>query len=98
MPPAKILLVDKGYHADWFREVREDKGISASNDRSLKKQRQRIENLFALLKELRRIAIRYDICGEVLLSAICIPHDAELYHQRHKMENMSACLKGWRSI
>ena len=32
----------------------------------------RIENLFARLKDWRRIATRYDRCGELFLSAICI--------------------------
>ena len=84
LPPAKQLLGDKGYDADWFREALEDKGIAAciparrgrkapaSDDRKLYKQRHRIENLFARLKDWRRIATRYDRCGELFLSAICI--------------------------
>ena len=84
LPPAKVLLGDKGYDADWFREALEDKGIAvciparrgrkypASHDRKLYKQRHRIENLFARLKDWRRIATRYDRCGELFLSAICI--------------------------
>ncbi len=84
LPPAKALLADKGYDADWFREALEDKGIAvciparrgrknpASHDRKLYKQRHRIENLFARLKDWRRIATRYDRCGELFLSAICI--------------------------
>ena len=31
-----------------------------------------MDNLFALLKDWRRIATRYDRCGELFLSAICI--------------------------
>ena len=84
LPPAKVLLADKGYDADWFREALEDKEIAAciparrgrknptSHDRKLCKQRHRIENLFARLKDRRRIATRYDRCGELFLSAICI--------------------------
>jgi len=84
LPPAKVLLADKGYDADWFREALADKGIvpciparrgrtkPASHDRKLYKQRHRIENLFARLKDWRRIATRYDRCGELFLSAICI--------------------------
>ena len=72
LPPAKMLLADKGYDADWFREALEDKGIAAciparrgrkapaSHDRKLYRQRHRIENLFARLKDWRRIATRYD--------------------------------------
>ena len=29
LPPAKMLLADKGYDADWFREALQDKGIAA---------------------------------------------------------------------
>lgn len=84
LPRAKVLLGDKGYDADWFREALEDKGIAACiparrgrknparHDRKLYKQRHRIENLFARLKDWRRIATRYDRCGELFLSAICI--------------------------
>ena len=84
LPPAKMLLADNGYDADWFREALEDKGIAAciparrgrkapaSHDRKLYRQRRRIENLFARLKDSRRISTRYDRCGEVFLSAICI--------------------------
>ena len=44
----------------------------ASHDRKLYRQRHRIENLFARLRDWRRIATRYDRCGELFLSAICI--------------------------
>jgi transposase len=83
-PRAITLGADKGYDADWFREALEDKGIAACiparrgrknparHDRKLYKQRHRIENLFARLKDWRRIATRYDRCGELFLSAICI--------------------------
>ena len=84
LPPAKVLLGDKGYDADWFREALEDRGIAvciparrgrkypAGHDRKLYKQRHRIENLFARLKDWRCIATRYDRCGELFLSVICI--------------------------
>ena len=84
LPPARTLLADKGYDADWFRQALEDRGIAAciparrgrrnpaSHDRKLYRQRHRIENLFARLKDWRRIATRYDRCGELFLSAICI--------------------------
>ena len=84
LPPAKMLLADKGYDADWFREALADRCIAAciparrgrknpaSHDRTLYRQRHRIENLFARLKDWRRIATRYDRCGELFLSASCI--------------------------
>ena len=30
LPPAKVLLADKGYDADWFREGLEDMGIACA--------------------------------------------------------------------
>ncbi|MBY6201419.1 transposase [Maritalea mobilis] len=70
--------------ANWLREALADKGIvpciparrgrrkPASHDRKLYKQRHRVENLFARLKDWRHIATRYDRCCELFLSAICI--------------------------
>lgn len=84
LPSAKVLLADKGYDADWFREALQSKRIAACiparrgrknparHDRGLYKKRHRIENLFARLKDWRRIATRYDRCAELFLSAICI--------------------------
>ena len=84
LPPARVLLADKGYDANWFREALQQRGIAAciparrgrknpaSHNRKLYKQRHRIENLFARLKDWRRIATRYDRCSELFLSAICI--------------------------
>jgi transposase len=84
LPPAKICLGDKVYDASWVRKALEDKGHAAciraqrgrknpaSHDRKLYKQRHRIENLLARFKDWPRIATRYDRCGELFLSAICI--------------------------
>lgn len=84
LPPASQLIADRGYDADWFREALEDRGIAAciparrgrknpaEHDATLYRQRHRVENLFARLKDWRRIATRYDRCGELFLSAICI--------------------------
>lgn len=84
LPPAKILFGDKAYDADWFREALTERGVNAciparrgrrspaDHDANLYRKRHRIENLFARLKDWRRIATRYDRCGELFLSAICI--------------------------
>lgn len=84
LPPARMLWADKGHDADWFRETLEDKGIAAcmsarrgrkkpaSHNRKLYKQRHRIGNLLARLKDWRRIATRYDRCGELIFAVICI--------------------------
>jgi transposase len=84
LPPAKTVLADKGCDADWFRAALEHKRVAACiparrgrktparHDRKLCEQRHRIENLFARLKDWRRIATRHDRCGEFFLSANCI--------------------------
>ncbi|RWN35896.1 transposase [Mesorhizobium sp.] len=42
------------------------------DDRALYRQRHKVENLFAKLKDRRRIATRYDRCAHNFFSAICI--------------------------
>lgn len=41
-------------------------------DKALDRQRHRIENMFAKLKDRRRIATRYDRCAHAFFSAICV--------------------------
>jgi transposase len=84
LPRAKALLGDRGYDADWLRQALADRGIepcipSKSNrkvpiphDRTLYRQRHRIENMFGKLKDWRRIHTRYDRCAHTFMSAICI--------------------------
>ncbi|KGJ01417.1 transposase [Paracoccus halophilus] len=84
LPKAKRLLGDKGYDADWFREELKRMGMRtcipprtkrkrpATYNKRLYRKRHRIENAFARLKDWRRIATRYDRCGDLFLSAICI--------------------------
>ncbi len=84
LPRAKELLGDKGYDASWFRAALAERGIAAcipskSNrkcpihyDRTLYRQRHKIENMFGRLKDWRRIHTRYDRCAHTFMSAICI--------------------------
>ena len=84
LPDAKELLADKGYDADWFRNALAERGIAAcipsksnrktpiEHDRTLYRQRHRIENMFGRLKDWRRIHTRYDRCAHTFMSAICI--------------------------
>ena len=84
LPPAKAMLADRGYDADWFRDALTERGItpcipSRSNrkvpiphDKTLYKQRHRIENMFGRLKDWRRIHTRYDRCAHTFFSAIAI--------------------------
>jgi transposase len=84
LPAAAHLIADRGYDSAWFRQALSDRGIepcipsSRSRkqpfpyDKLLYRQRHKIENLFAHLKDWRRIATRYDRCAHTFFSAICI--------------------------
>ncbi len=84
MPVARHLLADKGYDADWFRQALEEKGLPPcippkkshrqviDYDAVLYRQRHKIENMVARLKDWRRIATLYDRCAHTFFSAICI--------------------------
>ncbi len=84
LPPAKALLGDKGYDADWFRDALAERGIEACipsksdrkvpipHDKVLYRQRHKIENTFGRIKDWRRIHTRYDRCAHTFMSAICI--------------------------
>jgi transposase len=84
LPAAKFLLADKGYDANWFRDGLIGKGIwpcippkknrkyRVSFDKTIYKQRHKIENMFRRLKVWRRIATRFDRCAHTFFSAICI--------------------------
>ena len=84
LPPAKELLADRGYDADWFRAAlavrgitpcipgKKNRKISINYDRTLYKQRHKIEIMFGRLKDWRRIVMRYDRCAHTFFSAICL--------------------------
>ena len=84
IPPAAALLGDRGYDADWFRNALIDMGISPCipsrrgrkdvipHDADLYRQRHKIENMFARLKDWRRISTRYDRCPILFLSACAL--------------------------
>ena len=84
LPPARDLLADRGYDSDRFRAGLVERGIEPCipstksrkvqlpYDKTLYKQRHRIENAFGRLKDWRRIAMRYDRCAHTFFSAICI--------------------------
>ena len=72
LPAGAAVIADKGYDADWIRDLIEDQGCTPhippkSNrydgitySRRLYKQRNLIERCFNKLKQFRHIAIRYD--------------------------------------
>ena len=83
-PPAAYLLADRGYDADWYREDLEDKGITPfipsrksrknaiPHDEARYRNRHKIENSFARLKDWRRVETRYERCPKVFLSACAL--------------------------
>ena len=84
LPDADILIADRGYDSDWFREALCDRGIEpcipgrknrklpVAYDAHRYKQRNLVERMFGRLKDWRRIATRYDRCAHTFMSAICI--------------------------
>ena len=84
LPAATEMLGDKGYDSDAYRAALTERGITpcipprskrknpATYCKTLYKQRHKVENMFAKLKDWRRIAMRYDRCAHTFFSAICI--------------------------
>ena len=84
LPPAKELIGDRGYDSDGFRAALEDvkikpcipsrqnRKVPHAHDPVLYRQRHHIENMFAKLKDWRRIATRYCRCADIFLAAIVI--------------------------
>ncbi len=84
LPPARVLLADRGYDADWFRNAlikrdiqpcipsRKGRKAAIPHDADLYRKRHKIENMFARLKDWRRVATRYDRCPILFLSACAL--------------------------
>jgi transposase len=84
IPQARALLGDRGHDADWFRNYLIDIGIfpcipsrvgrkvPIPHDADLYRPRHKIENMFARLKNWRRVATRYDRCLILFLSACAL--------------------------
>jgi transposase len=74
----------KGYDADWFRQALAERGVTpcipskASReiqidyDKTLYRQRHKIENMFGRIKDWRRVHTRYGRSPHTSMSAICI--------------------------
>ncbi|WP_457587377.1 transposase [Ensifer canadensis] len=67
VPP---VVSRQGYRA--LHPVKPQQKIPFPYDKALYRQRHRVENLFAKLKDWRRIATRYGRCTHTFFSAICI--------------------------
>ena len=84
LPPASRLIAGRGYHSDDYRRALRDLGIEPCipprknrkepvvYDEALYRQRHKVENRFAKLKDWRRIAMRYDRCAHTFMAAITI--------------------------
>jgi transposase len=84
LPEAGTLLADRGYDADWFRNAlierdiqpcipsRKGRKTTIHHVADLYRKRHKIENMFARLKDWRRIATRYDLCADLFLSACAL--------------------------
>ncbi len=91
LPRAKALIADRGYDSNWFRAALKARGVEPcipptrsrksplEYDKALYRSRHKIENLFAKLKDWRRIATRYDRCAHAFFSAICIAAAVAFY-------------------
>ena len=91
LPPAKEMLADRGYDSDWFRLALAERGIepcipprrnrkeTIAYDKTLYRQRHKIECMFGKLKDWRRISTRYDRCAHTFFSAICIAASVIFY-------------------
>ncbi|MEX0827809.1 MAG: transposase, partial [Haliea sp.] len=84
LPGASELISDKGYDSGACRKALLERRITpcippraklkhpATYCKTLYKQRHKVENLFARIKDRRRIAMRYNRCAHTFFSAICI--------------------------
>jgi len=71
--PDKVFSTFRRQHrrTHLFAESRSRK-VPYEYDKALYRQRHKVENLFAKLKDWRRVATRYDRCAHTFFSAICI--------------------------
>ena len=84
LPAAKVLLADRGYDANWFRNAlidreiipcipsRKNRKVQIEHDAILYKKRHKIENMFGRLKDWRRVAMRFDRRADIFLSACAL--------------------------
>ncbi len=84
------MIADRGYDSNWFRNCLAERGttpcipptknrkqaLELEYDKTLYRQRHKIENMFAKLKDWRRIATR---CAHTFFSAICIAASVAFY-------------------
>ena len=84
LPPAPVLIADKGYDSDEFWAALISRGTTPCMPprkhrktqhaycKTLYRQRHKVECMFGKLKDWRRVATRYDRYAHTFFSAICI--------------------------
>jgi transposase len=81
MPDAPVLIADRGYDADWFRQALRNRGTRPcipGRSRPIRhgkqpyRARHKIEIMFGRLKDWRRVATRHDRCAHTFMSAIAL--------------------------
>jgi len=84
LPSANLMIGDRGYDANWFRTALHTAGIEACIppkrnrvkavyfNKIHYRVRHKVENMFAKLKDWRRIATRYDRSAQNFIAAIKI--------------------------
>jgi transposase len=83
LPEGRVFIADRAYGSRWMRQTLHERGFEACipsqrrrqqfpYDRAVYRQRHRIENMFARLKDWRRIHTRYDRCADIFLAAITL--------------------------
>jgi transposase len=82
--PAKMVVADKGYDSDEFRQWLTEHGITpcipprsnrkkaCSYSKRTYRKRHVIENFFERIKNFRRVATRYDKLAETFLGFVCL--------------------------
>lgn len=90
-PGTKTAIGDRGYDSDKIRNALRARKIKpcipgrrgrkrpVRYDKTLYKQRNVIERMFARLKDWRRVAMRYDRCAHTFFSAIVIAATVSLW-------------------
>ena len=84
LPSAALLIADRGYDSDGFRAALIEKGttpciptrknrkVQIPHDAGLYRTRHTVENMFAKLKDWRKLATRYDRCSDIFMGTIII--------------------------
>ena len=91
LPNAAALIAGRGYGSNCFRDElaardfvpcipgQKNRQQDVDYDKTLHKQRPKIENMFATPKDWRRIATRYDRYANTFLAAIRLAGAVALY-------------------